>query len=69
VTSNQADSGAGRGDVAGDIQGWTTGIPDTAGQVRIERYLTDRVYTITYRATDAAGNTATCAATVAIVRG
>ena len=69
VTSNQADSGAGRGDVAGDIQGWTAGIPDTAGQVRIERYLTDRVYTMTYRATDAAGNTATCAATVAIVRG
>jgi hypothetical protein len=69
VTSNQADTGLGRGDVAGDVQGWNTGTPDTTGQVRNERYLTDRVYTLTYRATDAAGNAATCATTVTIARG
>jgi hypothetical protein len=66
VTSNQADSGLGTDDVAGDIQGWATGTPDTTGEVRMERYRTDRIYTLTYSATDAAGNTAPCLATVAV---
>jgi hypothetical protein len=66
VTSNQADSGLDPDDVAADIQGWAAGTPDTTGEVRMERYRTDRIYTLTYSATDAAGNTVTCATTVTI---
>jgi hypothetical protein len=47
----------------GDIRGFSVGTPDTTGQLRAER---GRVYTLTYAATDAAGNTATCSATVAV---
>lgn len=68
VTSNQADSGLGPDDVAGDIQGWAAGTPDTTGQLRVERYGTDRIYTLTYLVTDTAGNTATCRTTVALTK-
>lgn len=66
VASNQADSGAGPGDVPNDIQGWTIGTADTSGLLRIERYGTDRVYTLTYQGSDVAGNTATCLTTVTV---
>ncbi|MFL6155861.1 MAG: Ig-like domain-containing protein [Marmoricola sp.] len=69
VTSSQADSGLGKDDVANDRQGWSTGTDDRSGFVRAERYKTDRVYTMTYRATDNAGNTATCATTVKVTLG
>ena len=66
ATSSQADSGLGGGDMVGDVQGWTVGTDDRTGQLRAERYGTARVYTLTYRATDQAGNTATCAARVTV---
>jgi hypothetical protein len=69
VTSNQADSGLGAGDVPNDIQGWSIGTADTSGQVRAERYRTDRIYTLTYRGKDVAGNTKTCQATVRVPKG
>ncbi len=66
ATSSQPDSGAGRGDVPGDVQRWTTGTDDRDGLLRAERYGQTRVYTLTYQATDEAGNTATCQATVTV---
>ena len=66
AASNQADSGLATDDVAGDVQGWTTGTPDTSGQVRTERYGADRIYTLTYQGRDQAGNTSTCQATVTV---
>jgi len=69
VTSSEADSGLGRDDVPRDIQGWTVGSADVTGQLRSERYSNaGRTYTITYEARDAAGNTATCSATVKVPR-
>jgi uncharacterized repeat protein (TIGR01451 family) len=68
VTSSEPDNGLGDGDTAGDIQGWLTGTDDRTGQLRAERGGggPGRVYTLTYRATDQAGNTTTaiCAVTV-----
>jgi len=54
--------------VAGDMQGWNTGTPDTAGLLRATRSGSGgaRIYTLTYRATDDAGNTAGCATTVIV---
>lgn len=67
VASSEADSGLGRGDVSRDIQGWTVGSADLSGQLRNERFSkAGRTYTITYEATDAAGNIATCSATVRV---
>jgi hypothetical protein len=66
VTSSQADRGLASDDLAGDIQGWVTNTADTSGLLRQERYGVDRVYTLTYRGADNAGNTATCSATVTI---
>jgi hypothetical protein len=68
VTSNEADSGLGRGDLAGDIQGADYGTCDTLIQLRSERFSTtsDRIYTITYTVTDAAGHHSTCSATVRV---
>jgi parallel beta-helix repeat protein len=68
VTSNQADRGLGRGDLPGDIRGWTAGGDDRRGQLRAERFGSTRVYTLTYRAKDAAGNTARCRTTVTVPR-
>lgn len=44
------------------------GAPDTAGSLRADRLGGDsgRIYTLTYAATDAAGNSGTCAATVTV---
>lgn len=61
VTANQ-------GNPATDIQGFIPGTPDTEGYLRAERLGSggDRVYTLTYRASDPAGNSAFCAATVTV---
>src|SRR5215213_8622441 len=69
VTSNQADSGLARDDVANDIQGWDIGTPDLSGQLRAERYGTERIYTLTYRGKDLVGNTKDCLATVRVPKG
>ena len=68
VTSSEADSGLARDDVTNDIQGWLTGTPDVSGQLRAETYNRHaaRVYTLTYRGLDGAGNSATCSATVTV---
>jgi hypothetical protein len=70
VTSSEPDNGLGDGDTAGDIQGWTMGTDDRDGQLRAERAGggPGRVYTLTYRATDPAGNTATASCTVTVPR-
>lgn len=68
VTSNEPDNGLGDGDTPNDIQGWAIGTPDVEGQLRAERAGPDkdRVYTLTYEATDVAGNTSTCTAAVTV---
>lgn len=68
VRSSQRDRGLGRGDRPRDLVGWTGGVDDRAGLVRVERFGRGRTYTWTYRATDAAGNTATCRTRVRIAR-
>ena len=54
--------------VASDIQGWSIGTPDTAGLLRATRSGSGgaRTYTLTYRATDEAGNAAGCSTTVVV---
>jgi hypothetical protein len=68
AASSELDNGLGDGDTAGDVQGWTVGAADTSGQLRAERAGTGsgRVYTLTYRGSDAAGNSDTCAARVTV---
>jgi hypothetical protein len=51
------------------MQSWTTGTPDTSGQLRAERYRTERIYTLTYRGRDLAGNIEDCEATVRVPKG
>jgi triacylglycerol esterase/lipase EstA (alpha/beta hydrolase family) len=60
VTSNQPDDGNGDGDTPNDVQGAALGSDDRTVDLRAERDGSgaDRVYTLTYRATDAAGNSA-----------
>ena len=54
--------------VAADIQGWSIGTADTAGLLRASRSGSggDRTYTLTYEATDEAGNAARCSTTVRV---
>jgi Right handed beta helix region len=66
VTSSQADSGLSRSDLPNDIQGWTTGTDDRSGYLRAERFEQPRIYTLTYQAADASGNTASCQTTVTV---
>jgi hypothetical protein len=68
VTSSEPDKGLDAADVPGDIQGFVVGTPGVDGLLRAERSDTGvgRVYTLTYRGADAAGNTATCQATVTV---
>jgi hypothetical protein len=56
------------GQTSTETQGFTLGTPDTAGDLRASRYGNGpgRIYTLTYRAADLAGNTATCSATVTV---
>ena len=66
VTSSQAGSGLGVGDLPKDTQGWTIGTADKAGMLRAERYGGSRAYTISYWGFDMADNFATCARTVTV---
>jgi hypothetical protein len=56
------------GDTTSDIVGFDVGTADIAGLLRAERPGTarERVYSLTYSARDAAGNAATCVATVVV---
>ena len=56
------------GIAANDIQDWTVGEPDISGLLRAERNGSGRgrVYTLTYFASDLAGNSATCDAHVTV---
>jgi hypothetical protein len=68
VTSNEPDNGLGDGDTAQDIAGASLGTDDRSVQVRAERsgLGTGRVYTFTYRVTDASGNATVASATVRV---
>ena len=66
VTSSQAESGLDPEDVPNDIRGWTTGADDRSGLLRAERFEAARTYSLTYRAEDPTGNSATCVATVMV---
>ena len=60
IVSNQQDNGKGSGNTTQDIQGAEFGTSDLNFLVRAERSDSgDRVYTVTYKATDNAGNTVT----------
>ena len=48
---------------SGDIQGFAVGTASTSGKVAANK---DEVYTLTYKATDAAGNSATAVVTIAV---
>jgi len=68
ITSNEADNGLGDGDQPQDIQGASFGTDDRQFLLRSERSGngSGRVYTITYSATDASGNTTVRQATVTV---
>lgn len=68
ISSNEPDDGLGDGDVPNDIQEAAFGTDDRAFLLRSERSGTGsgRTYTITYKAHDAAGNSATATATVSV---
>ncbi|MBT2658642.1 hypothetical protein J7E81_26060 [Bacillus sp. ISL-18] len=57
IISNQLDNGKGDGNTTQDIQGAEFGTSDTDFLVRAERSGSgDRIYTVTYKASDKAGN-------------
>lgn len=66
VTTNQPDSGLGRGDRRSDIQEWARNTGDHEGLLRAERFGSTRTYTITYKGMDKAGNSALCRARVKV---
>jgi hypothetical protein len=70
ITSNEPDDAPGGGDghTTNDIQGAEIGTDDRAFQLRAERdgKGSGRIYTVTYSATDASGNSATASATVSV---
>ena len=80
LSAQVADSGSGpagyqlvsvttsEGHASNETRGFAQGTPDTAGELRAARFGSGpgRVYTLTYRATDHAGNTATCTAMVTV---
>jgi hypothetical protein len=68
ITSSEPDNGQGDGDTTGDIQDAAPGTPDTTFLLRAERSGPGggRLYTIVYRATDGAGNTALATAYVQV---
>lgn len=68
ITSNEPDNGLGDGDTGRDVQQASVGTDDRAFALRAERSgrSTGRVYTVTYRAADASGNSTTGTATVTI---
>jgi hypothetical protein len=68
ITSNEPDNGTGDGNTTDDIQGADLGTDDTLFLLRAERQgpCTGRVYTVTYSATDASGNSSPGAAQVTV---
>jgi hypothetical protein len=68
ATSSEPDDGSGDGSTAGDVQGFDAGTPDTDGLLRAERSGSGkgRVYSLRYEGRDAAGNAASCVATVRV---
>jgi hypothetical protein len=67
IVSNQPDHAKGSGNTTQDIQGAEFGTSDLNFLVRAERSGSgDRVYTITYRATDSAGNTVTASQEIVV---
>jgi hypothetical protein len=70
ITSSEPDDADGNSDgsTVNDIQGAAPGTADTAFQLRAERDRlgSGRTYTVTYRATDAAGQMVTTSATVLV---
>ncbi|HKV12801.1 MAG TPA: hypothetical protein VJ725_31950, partial [Thermoanaerobaculia bacterium] len=66
VTSSEPDNGLGDGDTPDDVQGEDLGTDDRSFFLRAERSGTgvDRTYTVTYEASDAAGNTTTVTAKI-----
>ncbi|MDT8322814.1 MAG: HYR domain-containing protein [Bacteroidota bacterium] len=66
IVSNEADNGLGDGDFPNDIQNASLATPDLDFRLRAERsgLGSGRVYTVTYTATDGAGNTTSADATV-----
>jgi len=68
ITSNEPDSGLDKEDVPNDIQGAGVGTDDRSFLLRAERSDAGngRIYTVTYRATDASGNSTLAAATVTV---
>lgn len=68
ITSNEPVNGTGDGNTESDIQDAAFGSDDRAFSLRAERsgQAGDRIYTVTYRARDAAGNQTTTAATVTV---
>ena len=61
VTSNE-------GDIGSESKDWTLGTPDTSGLLQASRLGTGkgRIYTLTYKGIDKAGNTASCSTTVSV---
>jgi hypothetical protein len=68
ITSSEPDDGLGDGDAPGDIQGAAFGTDDREFLLRAERSGkgSGRVYTVTYQARDAEGNTTTVSAKVSV---
>ncbi|MDQ1914102.1 Ig-like domain-containing protein [Paenibacillus sp. GD4] len=68
VVSNEPDEGLGDGDTAGDIQGAEAGTADLEFLLRAERSGKGpgRMYTVTYLASDEAGNHTTASAIVTV---
>ena len=68
ITSSDPDNGTGDADTPNDIQDANVGTDDRSFSVRAERAGNggDRVYTATYEASDALGNTTEASATVTV---
>jgi hypothetical protein len=68
ITASEGDNVLGDGNTSDDIQGAEIGTDDRAFSLRAERSGTGtgRIYTVTYAATDASGNTANASATVTV---
>lgn len=68
IVSTEADNGLGDADTPNDIQEAVLGTDDRQFKVRAERsgQGSGRIYTVTYRATDSAGNSTDAAATVTV---